>query len=229
MTHLGSNSRAAAKVFSSLKRQVACQSKDAIVASLINSLVIPRPALFKALLMPGLRGPEVKLLRDRGVPAENIYAVEIDSRVHAAQLACARKFNRRYPHLHGISVLEQPMDVKDAMAYLWGRGHRFSFVYLDFFGQMNPTRFWTLVALFNLKLVNHPGYVIVNAASTARGSAFTNLVNRMVRDGGKVEEQYIKTAALRAGLAPSDSVSYSYVSGISRRKNRYNTTEVFFA
>jgi len=121
------------------RRDWNCADKDAAMRVMYEQLHIRKPARFKAILMPGMFGCEAYYLRGRGVPAENMFAVE-DNSIYKKldthqEIRFCRHPDRR--ELKGMRTTPGPMEAGDAVDYLYAEAPRgkWDLVYFDFMGQ----------------------------------------------------------------------------------------------
>lgn len=184
--------------FSSGQRQrdQRCKNKDAVTRRLLDELRIPRPDRFRALLMPSMYGPEVGMLRDRGVAVGNMFAVERDPKVHASY---ANGLFR------GIRTTPTPVNAVAAADYVpW----HVDLAYLDFFGQPDGDHLLALTKLMRLGIVRSKTRLITTFGAN-RGDTFSCMVNRQLQ--GVPGECYVQAAAEKAGLKVADARSYEYL------------------
>lgn len=179
-----------------LQRDARCKNKDAVTSLILDPLVIHKPNDFRALLMPSMYGPEVGILQAKGVPIENMFAIERDPKVHASYFKGSFK---------GIQTTPIPMNAVQAADHVLFRA---DFVYLDFFGQPDGNHLETLRKLMRLKVVDK-GTKLVTTFGANRGDSFSCTVNRLLR--GVPGECYVQAAAALAGMKVLDATSYEYL------------------
>lgn len=181
------------------QRNARCKNKDALTHKLLDELVIQRPRAFRALLMPSMFGPEVGMLRERGVPIQNMFAIERDLKVHASYAAGMFK---------GIQTTEHPCSAVVAADHVpWP----VNLAYLDFFGQPDGDHLEALRKLMRLGIVRR-GTTLITTFGANRGDTFSCDVNRRIRSTKKEPgECYVRAAAELAGLTVQDVSSQSYL------------------
>lgn len=122
-------------------RDRSCIEKDAAMKPVYDRLRVRHPNRFRAVIMPGMFGHEAYFLRKRGVPAENLFAVENNS-IHAGvdvhrEIRVCQHPDRRA--LRGMATTPEPMEAAQAVDFICDRspGRALDLVYFDFMGQPN--------------------------------------------------------------------------------------------
>jgi len=193
------------------------REKDDVTLPILRRIIIRRPGLFYAVLMPSLYGPELFHLRERGVPGRNIFAVERDRQVHAVLADPPDS----YPHLFGIQTTPTAMDIRHAIDHI--PFTEIDLVYIDLFGQPNGSHLQALIKLFKLHQMLS-GTVLIITYGRNRGSAFSCRLNaRLV--SGTVGQAYVESAIRESGHRIYKEIrGHEYVS----RNINFNITEVLF-
>lgn len=159
-------------------RDARCIEKDAITRTLIKSLRMPNPRAFTAVLMPSAYGPEVAWLRERGVPKDNIFAIERNHVIHAAIKRDGLHTTPRAAYAH------------DAIDHVpWGH---VDLAYLDFFGQPNVDHIDAMRKLFRLYLGR--GARLWVTFGVNRGRSFSCALNRRLQNVEAYGEAYVRAA-----------------------------------
>jgi hypothetical protein len=116
-----------------------CVEKDTAMKPVYERLRIKHPGRFRAIIMPGMFGREAYYLRKRGVPADNLFAVE-DNSIHAGvdvhlEIRTCRHPDRR--SLRGMDTTPDPMEASRAVEFVCDRspGRVWDLAYFDFMGQ----------------------------------------------------------------------------------------------
>jgi len=161
-------------------------AKDAVIAPLLEDVPIEDPKSFLALLMPCLWGPEVAILRARGVPAKNLWLIENSRKVWLAM--------RRSEYLAGAQLPARPAHVVEAVDLIEAalpRGRGFSLIYLDFFGQPDALHYKTLYKLHRLGLIAEDARVLLTFGHN-RGEPEAAKINRSLEPS--VAARYLQAA-----------------------------------
>jgi len=103
--------------------------KDAETCPIIQGIRIRKPEEFHAILMPNCYGPELDILKDKGIPDKNIWAIERER----------ENFNKMKRVL-SVRMLNRPMDVSEALDHIWTLQPKNDLIYLDFYSQPNILR-----------------------------------------------------------------------------------------
>lgn len=187
-------------------RDERCRNKDEVTKRVLDAVPIDRPDAYTAVLMPSMHGPEVRYLRDRGVPVENLFAIERSREVHALYLDPPAGFE----HFRGMLTTPRAMSAVDAVDHV--PFEPASLVYLDFFGQPDGTHAITLYKLMRLGVVA-PGTTLITTFGN-RGDRFScHLNSRLHVEPGQA---YVESAAERAGLAVTSVENHPYRSRSAR-------------
>lgn len=168
------------------QRDARCVDKDALTRRLFEGLVIPKPRSFKAILMPSLCGPEVEWLRERGVLARNLFAVERHEATWSVLSA------------RGLPTSPRPMLVQDALDHV--EFDQVGLAYLDFFGQPNGDHIHALRKLFRLFM--RKGSSLWVTFGVNRGKTFSCGLNRRLRGVECAGEAYVRAAHALVENAP---------------------------
>ena len=177
------------------QRDAMCAMKDSIIVPLLEGLEIADPVCYHALLMPCLHGPELRVLRARGVPDGNLWALEKDPRVWA-------EMRRALP----VRMLSGPMHSAASMPHVCAEmartGKRFDLVYLDYFGQPADEHLKALTFLFKLRMLAERADLILTFAAN-RCARHVTSVNRQLRGEmlGHLVKAYVDAALCAATAA----------------------------
>lgn len=184
-------------------RSTDSSDKDRVVLPILNGIKVNSD--FKTILMPCTSGPELKILADKGVPHNNMVAIERDQKVWSV-------LKRR-----GLDVGYAPMDANEAIDHIWAR-HRsgFDFIYLDFFGAMTPSHMQLLTKIFDLKMLRKHALLLLTFSTFSR-----NLDTRWLNE--LLEVEYL----LRVHK-PLSIATHLYDSVIGKQVKVYKTVEARF-
>lgn len=201
------------------KRQSRFHAKDEVIIPLLESVPVPHPKTFRAVLMPCLYGPELTILERQGVLREHLFSVERDPQVHAIQRDPKLPAHQ---HLHGIRTTPRPMGATEAIDHVHMMLGQVDLAYLDFFGQPALTHWTLLFKIFRLRLLA-PRAVLILTFGGSRGEPFACQVNNRLK--GSVTQAYVDSALLRAHHPTYQSCAeHPYVSA----NLPYMTTEFRF-
>lgn len=202
-------------------RDARCQDKNRVVFNLLKDHPIESPLDFKALLMPGLFGPEISILKDRGVPYRNMWALEKDPKVFA-------RFIKMYPE---IRTPCRAMPSSQAIDDIYLEEKKFNLVYLDFYGVANFEVRKVLQKIFAFKMLSFPSLLMVTTGKM-RCSSFIKKFNDELRENSGregINSIYIK-CLLTNDYSISKIMDYPYYSLNTKlgRKFTYVTTAAYF-
>jgi len=154
---------------------------------LLEDVPIEDPKSFLALLMPCLWGPEVAILRARGVPAKNLWLIENSRKVWLAM--------RRSEYLTDTQLPSRPAHVVEAIDLIEAASHRrgraFRLIYLDFFGQPDALHYKALYKLHRLGLIAKGARVLLTFGHN-RGEPDAAKINRSLEPS--VAARYLHAA-----------------------------------
>jgi hypothetical protein len=145
-----------------------CKSKDKILIPILDSINIDNPKSFTAVLMPSLYGIEGRYLIDKGVPANNLFAIEDNSvekefNTHDEIVNC-RLHDRQ--EMKGMRTTDKPMRLKGALDEAWFSFDfkRFDLMYFDFLSQPDfKSHYWgCLRKIMKGKMLKEGGTLIMN-------------------------------------------------------------------
>jgi hypothetical protein len=172
------------------QRDKSFMSKDDVTVPLLKAIPIDDPLKFYAVLMPSLYGPEVFHLRERGVPGENLFAVEFDKSTHA--VLCQPP--QAYPHLQGICTTPLPAPLHEAIDRI--PFSQLDLVYIDLFGQPTHKLLIALYRLFRLYPLSR-GAVLLLTCGRNRGDVVACRINaRLITEVSG--QAYVEAALIKA-------------------------------
>lgn len=201
------------------QRDLRCIDKDRVVVDALLKLNIT-PKHFRAILMPSLHGPEFRWLRERGVPARNLFLIERDPTIW-------REFKTAIRFV-GCSTTPKPMAAYQAVDHAPLEPH--DLVYLDYFNQPDYCHLRTLVKLFRLDLIDRRTRLLVTFGKNRVGSDnFGTIINPRLRADAP-GQAYVEAALTtsRAHLTIRKIVNHRYVTSMGIHPANFVTTEVAF-
>lgn len=199
------------------ERDALFSEKDDVTLPLLSTVLMPDPSRFYAVLMPSLYGPEVFHLQERGVPAENLFAVERDPDVHAV----LRNPPDDLHHLQHIRTTKRPLPLHKAVERI--PFDHVSLAYFDLFGQPDANHLKALFRLFRLYPMRPSGRLLLTAGRN-RGEVFSCRLNaRLVAPS--VGQAYIEAALEESGHRWPEAIrNHQYISN----NIHFTITEVLF-
>lgn len=179
---------------------------------------------YHALLMPCLYGPEVNLLQQRGVPAQNLYALEREPKT--------LKIMRRSAYLRDVwlppAALPSCRGIDHVAAALAERGAKLSLAYLDFFGSPGLEHVELFWKMFRLKVFAERARLLVTFGVEMRGRRLAREVNKTL---AKESDELLPVRAYLKAVMPENAGIksmrfYPYKSRTGRVDRWYVTTDV---
>lgn len=153
-------------------REARCTNKDRIIVPVLESIEIRRPDRYKALLMPCLHSPELKILSKKLVPPTSIFAIEKNPKVHVLM-----------KERLGIRVTPKAMDAGEGIDHIEADNPSgFDIVYLDFFGQPGLSHLEIIEKIFYFRMLR-PGAKLILTFGKTRTRSRTKQINDMLSTG----------------------------------------------
>jgi len=202
-------------------RELRSQDKNKVVSTILGPYLIENPLSFKVLLMPGLFGPELSILKAKGVPDSNIWALERDPEVF-------RRFVKMYPH---INTTSNPMTASQAIDDISLEERKFDLVYLDFYGVADFEVRRSLQKIFDFKMINSPSLLMVTTGKMRCATFIKKFNDEMLK---RTKEKWINSIYIKglSGLnyCVKKILDYPYYSLNTKAKKRfvYVTTAAYF-
>lgn len=175
------------------QRDRRCRPKDSRTLPILSRILIRRPRSFHAILMPNCYGPEVQILRERGVPDRNVWAIERE-----------REDLVKMRRILDINLLPRPMDVDEALDHIWAVQPKNNLIYLDFFSQ--PTlhsHIQALLKVFSLGggMLKPGGKLLLTFGRNRCRSQSRDLNQALGRTGGwkRVPQHFVDIALAKSG------------------------------
>lgn len=219
---------------SKIDRDRYAQTKDAITVPILNSLEINDPKSFYALIMPCLYGVEAYILRQRGVPAKNMFALERNKTVHQEILKCER-FDRQV--LKGMRTTHREMSASTGLDRAYTISEKWNFIYLDFFSQPSGEEHYerTIRRIFSLKMLAKNSTLMLTFGRTRCSKEVSQVNKKMSKMSLKEVETLAISEMVQAAISETDHqvqksiANHSYKSQAGHNKQLdYVTTVVKF-
>jgi hypothetical protein len=202
-------------------RDKRCVAKDRISRSILESLDLSNPKDFKAILMPCYWGPELVFLRERGVPAENIFIVERNKKIWST----IRSHPSWGPHLHNVKTSYIPLSAAQAIDFAYAELGRCDFVYLDFFGPPDDSHWMMFLKIFKLRILRSTGKLLVTFGKT-RCRNYVYEVNKKLSNSKVPTLAMIRAAIKMTGHTEAKIEDHKYISSEGAGRRYFISTEV---
>jgi hypothetical protein len=194
-------------------RDARCANKDKVIVPMIEKLRICNPDKFNAVLMPCLDGPELDILRSKGVPARNIWAIEADPDVYA-------KMKKSLP----VNMPPKPLRSYEAIMHIRAemadRGSKCGLMYLDYFGQPHAEHVRLLRHVFMLGMLDDNGTLILNFGRN-RCSDYVARINGKLKSEHRVPvKEYVDAVIEQCRQRGATVQPYAYSERSYRSQSR---------
>lgn len=128
--------------------------KDSATNPILRSIGLPKDA--NVLLMPGKYGPEVEIMKDKGVPLDRIWTIEYVPPVHAFQKTA------------GLHVTPGPMEFTQAIPFIEAQGHDgFHLMYFDLQTLMTRKYMETLGYILDKRMIRSRGTLVISSGRSS--------------------------------------------------------------
>jgi len=133
------------------ERHTRFKEKNSVICPILEKIRIESPGSWKAILMPCLHGPEISILKSKGVPSANIVAIERDPDTW-----------RMIKSRHGFDVGPAPLEANEAIDHIYAKHEGgFDFIYLDFFSRPTFSHLQMLQKIFSFRMIRKGGKLIL--------------------------------------------------------------------
>lgn len=197
-----------------------CKEKNSVICPILEAMKVPNPLKWKAILMPCLHGPEVPIFLGKGVPRQNLVAIERDP-------ATWREIQRTLD----LDVGPEPLEANEAIEHIAAKHEDgFDLVYLDFFSRPTFSHLQMLQKLFSFKMLK-PGAKLILTFGKGRCRPEVQQLNDMLNCQGQVlptKVEVLAAAEISNHRPPRWIKNHNYLSKVGGNVIRYVTTEAQF-